>query len=153
MKLAKSFIIFKAIILCCLVVLHLRSANAQKAEIKPEMKIPGSQVISISTDEMKLRELTVDSGTVVVWLNTAIQRFMEIEFTGKQVVMACDTPMGFIESDKGSFISRKILPGSVASLCFIEKGEYDYEVVLRKAKGLGTGGKIRTTFKGKIIVK
>ena len=153
MKPTKSFIIFKIFVLCCLLSLPIRSANAQGVKIKPEMKIPGSQVISISTDEMKLREITVDSGTVVVWLNTAVQRIMEIEFTGKQVVMACDTPIGFIESDQGSFISRKILPGAVASLCFIEKGEYDYEVVLRKTKGVGTGGKIRPTFQGKIIVK
>jgi hypothetical protein len=134
-----------------LLTLPLKIANSQGAEIKPEMKISGSQIIRVSTAEFQIRERTVDSGTVVIWANTS-PRSMEIEFTGKQVVMACESPTGFYVNDKGSFISSKLPPKAVASLCFIEKGEYDYEVKLRSFGALGTGG--GTQFhKGKIIVK
>jgi hypothetical protein len=37
----------------------------------------------------------------------------------------------------GSYSSNKVGPKATASLCFIEKGEYTYELLFRSVKGFG----------------
>jgi hypothetical protein len=57
-------------------------------------------------------------------------RIAEIEFTGKEVTLACKNPTHFVVNEEGSLVSDRIPPSAVASLCFIEKGTYNY--VLRR---------------------
>jgi hypothetical protein len=67
--------------------------------------------------------------------------------------MACKSPVHFVIDENGSFISDRIPQGSVASLCFVEKGEFPY--VARKASTGATyehRGAIKE-FEGKVIVK
>ncbi|MCX5902055.1 MAG: hypothetical protein NTV89_01000 [Proteobacteria bacterium] len=52
----------------------------------------------------------------------------KIKFTGKQVTMACKSPVHFLVDEAGSFTSNEIPEGAVASLCFVEKGAFDYTV-------------------------
>ena len=142
-----------AAIIFCLTSLVLQHHAVMGAEIKPDMKLHGAKVISISSDEFDLRTLTVDSGTTVVWINTTSQRQIELQFTGKEVVMACGAPVGFFVNEKGSYSSGTISPGSTASLCFIEKGEYDYEAELKNLSPFGGKAATSKTFKGKVVVK
>ena len=98
-------------------------------------------------------ELTVEPGTTVVWVNDA-RSPIEIQFEGSQVTAACKSPVHFIVDEKGSFVSNRIPQGSVASLCFVEKGEFNY--VTTKAP-TGTASmeyrEINKVFKGKVTVK
>jgi plastocyanin len=153
MKLLQSTIIGTILFCLCLLPLVFKPTPVLGAEIKPEMKLHGAKVITIRSDEFDLRTLTVDSGTTVVWINTTSQRQIELEFTGKEVVMACGAPVGFFVNEKGSYSSGKISPGSTASLCFIEKGEYNYEVELKNLAPFGGKAATSKTFKGKVIVK
>ncbi|MEI6127314.1 MAG: hypothetical protein WCQ99_12260 [Pseudomonadota bacterium] len=97
-------------------------------------------------------ELTVKQGTTVVWVNDS-RAMLEIKFEGKQVTLACKSPVHFMVDDEGSFLSDRIPQDSVASLCFIEKGEFTY--VARKAQS-GSSTQMRESvkeFKGKITVQ
>jgi hypothetical protein len=125
-------------------------AAAQESKIKPEMKLHPARIINITSDMMQIRRVEVNQGTPVIWLNNT-RRLIEIEFIGKQVTMACESPSGFFVNEQGTFSSQKIMPASTASLCFIEKGEYDYEVSMR---AIGADDPfVRKTYKGKVIVK
>jgi hypothetical protein len=68
--------------------------------------------------------------------------------------MVCKRPVHFIVADKDSFVSDRIPTGSVASLCFVEKGEFNHVMrkVLRFSPTLEPWPYI-TEFKGKIIVQ
>jgi hypothetical protein len=90
-------------------------------------------------------------GTTVIWINEADSP-VEIQFEGKQVTMACQNPVHFVIDDKGSFISNNIPLGAVASLCFIEKGEFNY-VVRRALKPSQSYKMTPGEFKGKITVQ
>ena len=96
----------------------------------------------------------VTPGTTVIWMNNS-RGVLELQFEGKQVTMACISPVRFVIDENGSFISDRIPVGSVASLCFVEKGEYNY-IARKVAVGAGASFPVRETvkeFKGKVIVK
>ena len=77
-------------------------------------------------------EAVIKPGTTVVWVNNS-RVPLELQFQGKQVTLACKSPVHFIVNDDGSFISDRIPEDSVASLCFVEKGKFHY--VLRNVGG------------------
>lgn len=103
------------------------SAQAQtEAKVAPEKKVEGHQVVQIhEITGLAPKLVMVKPGTTVIWINRT-DRIAEIQFTGKAVTLACKNPTHFIVGDNGSFISDRIPPGAVASLCFIEKGTYNY---------------------------
>ena len=120
--------VMKALAVCvCLMLFAVCSAQAQTADkVAPEKKIAGHQVIQldkISGLDPKLA--LVKAGTTVIWLNRT-DSIAEIQFTGKEVTLACKNPTHFIVDEEGSFVSDRIPPSAVASLCFIEKGTYNY---------------------------
>lgn len=126
------------------------SQEQSAAKIKPEMKLHGTEIINITDDMQQPVNTKIKSGTTVVWLN-GTERIVEFEFTGKQVTMACAAPVNFFVNGEGSFSSNKILRGSVASLCFIEKGSYSYLLTVRPG-GIGPGGHTRE-IKGTVVVE
>jgi plastocyanin len=142
-------------VVCFCVALSVNSAfsQAEKSEkIQPDKKISGSQIIRLHySGGINPASATVAPGTTVIWINEANSP-VEIQFEGKQVTMACQNPVHFIIDDKGSFISNNIPLGAVASLCFIEKGEFNY-VVRRALKPSQSYKDSPGEFKGKIIVQ
>jgi plastocyanin len=128
-------------------------SQAEKSEkIQPEKKIAGTQIIRLhSSGGINPAKATVVPGTTVIWINEADSP-VEIQFEGKQVTMACQNPVHFVIDDKGSFVSNNIPLGAVASLCFIEKGEFNY-VVRRALKPSQSYKESPAEFKGKITVQ
>ena len=125
--------IAKVTAITCITVLYflMSVCAAQKA---PESKIIQEadaqqyQLISISSfPGLSPESVTIQSGTTVIWRNIS-RKPMEVLFTGKAVTMACKSPIHFIVDEKGSFLSNRIPNGAVASLCFIQPGEFDYSV-------------------------
>jgi hypothetical protein len=53
---------------------------------------------------------------------------VEILFVDKKVVSACGAPVNFFIGKDGAYESAKIPQGGTASLCFTEKGEYEYTI-------------------------
>ena len=120
--------VMKALAVCvCLTLVAVCSAQAQAQDkVAPEKKIEGHQVIQmdkISGLDPKLA--MVKPGTTVIWFNRT-DSVAEIQFTGKEVTLACKNPTHFIVDEEGSFVSDRIPPSAVASLCFVEKGTYNY---------------------------
>jgi hypothetical protein len=123
-----------------------------------EEDIKGSKSLVInmhSIGGISPQEVTVERGTTVIWRNDS-KSILEILFEGKPVTLSCKSPVQFVVNEDGSYVSNRITQGAVASLCFIEKGEFNY--VARKVM-LSSGSStidFRANikeFKGKITVK
>ena len=155
MKTLKSY---RATIICGLFVFcSIQAAFASEKQEEEAPKAPIQIIRMHYIGSVSPAEVTIVPGTTVVWVNNS-RATLEIQFEGKQVTTACKSPVHFVLDEQGSFISNRIPEGSVASLCFVEKGEFNY--VARKAWGAwtGSGGGMpsRETikeFKGKVIVK
>ena len=124
-------------------------AGGQEGKIMPEKHVAGSHVILIQTARGLIpSSLTVKQGATVIWSNEA-NSLIEIVFPHKKITMSCQNPVNFLADVDGTFVSNKIGIGAVASICFIEKGEFDYTV-----KKISPGrGSAEVEFKGKIIVE
>ena len=124
------FKIVVGIFVCCMLTASVYAEEA-KEKIQPTLDIKAHQLIRLNyLAGISPADVTVQAGTTVIWMNDA-RAMVQLQFEGQQVTMACKSPVNFIVDDKGSFISNLIPQGSVASLCFVEKGTYDY--VFRKA--------------------
>jgi plastocyanin len=69
--------------------------------------------------------LEASPGTTVIWVNQSNQP-AEIRFTEKKVTIACGAPVNFFINQDGAYESAKIPFGGTASLCFLEKGKFEY---------------------------
>ena len=154
MKLLKQVAIVAAAVLFSLSSVSAGIENKDKDKIVPEMNIKEVKIIRVNAIAgINPGELTIQRGTTVIWINES-SSIVELQFEGKQVTLACKSPVHFIVDEKGSFISDRIPAGSVASLCFVEKGEYNY--VMRKVLLFSPTLEARPynkEFRGKIIVQ
>ena len=91
------------------------------------------------------KTLKVKLGTTIVWFNNDPGP-ITIKFIEK-LGIACKAPVNFYADFWGYYETVKISEGATASICFIYKGEYTYEV-----KRLNEEGKVREEIStGKII--
>ena len=92
-----------------------------------ELKVINRLITIGDFEKVKPDTLTSSPGTTVIWVNHS--RFpIEILFLDKKVVLACGSPVNFFVGKDGAFESSKIPSGATASLCFTEKGKYEYKV-------------------------
>ena len=97
-------------------------AAEEKAE---EMKVI-NKIVTVKTYEgLMPATLSSQPGTTVIWVNHSPQP-VEILFLDKKVVLACGSPVNFFVGKDGAYESAKIPFGGTASLCFTEKGKYEY---------------------------
>jgi len=88
-----------------------------------------SHIVMIQKNRISPNKITVSRGSVVVWINGTSGTFINVYFTaGKQVEDICSNPTRFFLNDDGEFNSGMIPPGSVASICFLRPGTYNYLV-------------------------
>jgi len=136
---------------CFVMLLPLNSVPAQVDKIAPELKTSGHRVITLKHSfGATPSTVTVQKGTTVIWMNDGRSN-AKIKFIGKQVTMACKSPVHFVVDEQGSFNSNAIPPGAVASLCFVENGDFDYVVTQETPQTEPT--QAPKEFKGKIIVQ
>ena len=136
---------------CFGTLLPLNSATAQNEKIAPELKTSGHRVITLKYSfGATPAAVTVQKGTTVIWMNDGRSN-AKIKFIGKQVTIACKSPVHFVVDEQGSFTSNVIPPGAVASLCFVENGDFDYVVTQETPQTDPT--QAPKEFKGKIIVQ
>jgi plastocyanin len=129
----------------------LNAVAAQSDKIAPELKTSGHKVITLKYSfGASPSTVTVQKGTTVIWMNDGRSN-ATIKFIGKQVTMACKSPVHFVVDEQGSFLSNEIPPGAVASLCFVEKGKFDYIVTQETPQTAPT--EAPKEIKGEIIVR
>ncbi len=113
-----------------------------------EVKIV-NKMVTISYEGLRPARLTSTPGTTVVWVNNS--RFpIEILFPDKKVVLACGAPVNFFVDSHGNYESNKIPSGGTASLCFLEKGTYEYRI---SASTTFYTGRIQRERKGTIVIE
>jgi plastocyanin len=99
---------------------------AAEEKTKEEIKII-NKIVVLSAEGAKPATITSEPGTTVIWLNRS-RHPIELLFLDKKVVLACGSPVNFIIGKGGAYESAKIPFGGTASLCFLEKGRFDYKI-------------------------
>ena len=92
---------------------------------KKSLKIINKIVIINEYEEVKPITINSPPGTTVIWVNHS-RTPVEILFLDKKVTAACGSPVNFFAGKNGAYESGKIPFGGTASLCFLEKGKYNY---------------------------
>ncbi len=103
---------------------------AEAGEIKKglvnETKIEEYKVIRIhSYGGISPKAVSIKPGTIIIWVNDS-RSLINIQFKSKQVTLACKSPVHFVVDEYGSYVADRIPQDAVASLCFVEKGEFNY---------------------------
>lgn len=121
----RSSVIGSAVAL--IMVISLAGISTGAEETKADLEVI-STIVSISAYE-GIMPATFKSkpGTTVVWLNRS-RIPAEVLFLDKKVTVACGSPVNFFIGKDGAYESGKIISRGTASLCFTEKGSYDYVV-------------------------
>lgn len=114
-----------------------------------EQKITNKIVTFNHFDGLRPAKLTSKPGTTVIWVNNS-QFPIELLFLDKQVVLACGSPVNFFVGKDGAYESNKIPSGGTASLCFTEKGTYEYKM---KSSTTFYVGRIKRGFQGTISIE
>lgn len=98
-------------------------------DVTEELQIVQKTVIISTYDGVRIEPVNLRSGpgTTVIWVNHS-QFPVEMLFQEKRVVLACGSPVNFFIGKEGAYESGKIPFGGTASLCFTEKGTYNYTV-------------------------
>jgi plastocyanin len=121
----RGFLIGLAVVL--VMVIGAAGMSVGIEETKEDLEI-GTAVVTVSAFEgLVPAKLQSRPGTTVVWFNRS-RIPAEILFRDKKVVVACRAPVNFFIGRDGAYESGKIISRGTASLCFTEKGSYDYVV-------------------------
>ena len=122
---------------------YLFAAEAKKEEIKKVHKT----VIIHEYEGLTSENLRVEPGTTVTWVNFAAVE-AKILFLDEEVINAADCPVYFFIDRDGTYETHKMCAGCTASLCFLEKGRFDYVV-----KETRTSYGEEKEYRGTILVK
>jgi plastocyanin len=106
-------------VLCCASVSYATDQAAE--ETKAE-----NRIVAVSARAgLNPSTLQLAPGTTIIWVNHSSQP-AEIHFLEKKVTLACGAPVNFFIGEDGAYESAKIPFGGTASLCFVEKGKFEY---------------------------
>jgi plastocyanin len=90
----------------------------------------------------------VKSGTTVIWINHDPQ-MISIRFEGK-ISLVCGEMVNFYGDIFDFYESSQIPQGGIASICFLEKGTYNYEV---KRLAKEAGKEFQEVSNGSVVVE
>ena len=76
---------------------------------------------AVSPDPLKVKQ-----GTTIIWVNEGKEPISILIKT--KVGIACKNPVNFYADLFGYYETGQVLPGATASICFIDKGKFEYEV-------------------------
>ena len=114
-----------------------------------KLKIINKIVIINQYEEVKPLTITSSIGTTIIWVNHS-RMPVEILFLDRKVTLACGSPVNFFVGEEGAYESGKIPFGGTASLCFLEKGKYNYAV---KSSRTFYMKRVERDFKGLIAIE
>ncbi len=112
-----------------------------------------NKIVQINEREGASPSILVTSpGTTVIWVNHS-KSPLEVLFLDKKVTLACGSPVNFFVGKDGAYESGKIPFGSTASLCFTEKGRYDYIVKVSRTFYMPAQGGAGAEHRGSIVIE
>ncbi len=128
------------------------SAQQAAQEAEEEVTII-NKIVKINEREGASPSILVTSpGTTVIWVNHS-KSPLEVLFLDKKVTLACGSPVNFFVGKDGAYESGKIPFGSTASLCFTEKGKYDYIVKVSRTFYMPAQGGAGAEHRGSIVIE
>jgi plastocyanin len=113
------YLIAVFVVLCSALGFSLNTAVAGEPEHK--IVVLKSEYQAISPDPLKVKQ-----GATIIWVNEGKEPCSIIFKT--KIGIACKAPVNFYADLFGHYETGQILHGATASLCFIDKGKYEYEV-------------------------
>jgi len=138
-------ICFAVVVCSAVLTASFTQPSAQAQDTKPEK--PPVTIILKKQGGISPDPVTVELGTTVVWINQAPEP-VTIRFT-KPLGIACKVPVNFYADNFGNYETGKIARGETASICFIYKGDFTYEV--RRLVKKGGDEPMEEIAQGKII--
>jgi hypothetical protein len=114
LSIAASFIM-----VCSVGAVFLSAAAAEEPHHK--LIVLTSDQQAIKPDPMRLKQ-----GATAMWLNTGKEPITIIFKT--KIGIACKAPVNFYGDLSGHYETNQIVNGATASICFIDKGKFEYEV-------------------------
>jgi len=126
----RSLIITVTVLIGAFLLTGLTIAAEEKKE---DMKIVNKIVVLDEYEGASPATASSTQGTTIIWVNHS-RSPLEVVFLDKKVVLACGSPVNFIVGESGAYESAKIPFGGTASLCFTQKGKYEYIIkVVRRS--------------------
>ena len=144
----KPYSVILSGVIFSIMVLSFFPCNNSLAEEKKN--VAHMHIINVSSisENSSSNNVTIKKGDTVLWYNQDNDNII-INFLSPMNYV-CSPLINFNADEHGYYTTDKIPRGGTASLCFVKKGEYDFEVkkmVEWKNKVLG-----EKTFSAKIIV-
>ncbi len=94
-----------------------------------------SKMILITANSVSPKTANITKGTTVIWLNNTNGSVNIFFSKGKEVEAVCAAPTRFALDTEGKYNSGSIPEGGTASVCFIEAGKYQFDVVRQQTAG------------------
>ena len=144
----------------CIIVLSGIMCTAEEKGAAQQAAPGTEEEVTISNRIVKINEregaspsiLVTSPGTTVIWVNHS-KSPLEVLFLDKKVTLACGSPVNFFVGKDGAYESGKIPFGSTASLCFTEKGKYDYIVKVSRTFYMPAQGGAGAEHRGSIVIE
>jgi plastocyanin len=144
----------------CIIVLSGIMSTAEEKGAAQQAAPGTEEEVTISNRIVKINEkegaspsiLVTSVGTTVIWVNYS-KSPLEVLFLDKKVTLACGSPVNFFIGKDGAYESGKIPFGSTASLCFTEKGKYDYIVKVSRTFYMPAQGGAGAEHRGSIVIE
>ena len=98
------------------------SSCSRAAEDGHALIVIKSDMMAISPDPLKVKK-----GTTIIWVNEGTEPVsITIKASG---AIGCKRLVNFYTDIFGDYETGQIHPGATASICFIDKGKFKYEVI------------------------
>jgi plastocyanin len=118
------------------------SSCSRAAEDWHALIVIKSDIMAISPDPLKVKK-----GTTIIWVNEDKEPIsITIKASG---VIGCKSLVNFYMDLFGDYGTGQIHPGATASICFIDKGKFRYEV----KRLIGQDKPVEKVFSASIIVE
>ena len=101
-----------------------------------------TKMIIITAGSISPKTANIAKGTTVIWLNNTNGSVNIFFSKGKEVEAVCAAPTRFALDAEGKYNSDSIPEGGTASVCFIEAGKYQFDVVRQQMAGGAMQGTI-----------
>ena len=145
----KSVMVIITVVMSFLFLTGVTPSAQEEAE---EMELITKIVFIKPYEVLQPPSLTSKQGTTIIWVNNS--KFpIKIHFINKKVALACGSPSNFSIGEDGTYETARTPRGGTASLCFLEKGNYDYIVNSSRTLMLEGKQKKRKESRGTIIIK
>jgi plastocyanin len=150
-------VVSAVVVVLCVIFLSGIMCLAEEKGAAPQA---AEEEVAITNKIVKINEregaspsiLVTNPGTTVIWVNHS-RSPLEVLFLDKKVTLACGSPVNFFIGKDGAYESGKIPFGSTASLCFTEKGKYDYIVKVSRTFYMPAQGGAGAEHRGSIVIE